>query len=531
MKKRRLALLFAIVMIFSTVLMACGNDDAVDKDGKEGGSNGGSGGTLVFGRGGDAVELDPATVTDGESFRVTKNIFETLVEFDTETTDLVPGLAKEWEASEDGLTYTLKLQEGIKFHDGTDFNAEAVVKNFERWSGGDKEKFYYYNSQFGDQVESVTAPDEMTVEIKTKRPIAPLFKNLAMSPFAISSPAAMEKHGDKYLENPVGTGPFVFKEWKRNETITIAKNDDYWKEGLPKLDEVIYKVIPENSARLNALNAGEVDIIEGVNYSDLPSIEGNDQLQVFQRPSLNTAYLGLTSTRGPLKDKLVRQALNHAVDKQALIDGFYAGSAEPAINPMPPVVAGYNPDVEDYPYDPEKAKALLKEAGYEDGFEIELWAMPVTRPYMPDGPKVAEAIQKNFEEIGVKAKIVTYEWATYLEKARLGEADTFLLGWTGDNGDADNFLYVLLDQDSIGSNNYSYYQNPKVHDLLVKAQSTVDEAEREKLYKEAQVLIKDDAPWIPLVHSKPVLAGSAKVKNFVAHPTGSDWMDNVELTK
>ena len=150
---------------------------------------------------------------------------------------------------------------------------------------------------------------------------------------------------------------------------------------------------------------------------------------------------------------------------------------------------------------------------------------------MPDGPKVAEAIQANFEAIGVKAKIVTYEWATYLEKARLGEADAFLLGWTGDNGDADNFLYVLLDQDNIGSNNYSYYKNQEVHDLLIAAQSTINETEREKLYKEAQVLIKEDAPWIPLVHSNPVLAGSSKVKGFVAHPTGSDWMDSVYFEK
>ena len=533
MKKRSLAMLFSFLLIISAFLAACGGNDDKDAGKDNGGKDSAetSGGTVVFGRGGDSVELDPATVTDGESFRVTKNIFETLVEFDTDSTDLIPGLAKEWEASEDGLTYTLKLQEGVKFHDGTDFNAEAVVKNFERWGGGDKEKYYYYNSQFGDLITGVKAVDATTVEITTAEPIAPFFKNLAMSPFAIASPAALEKHGDKFMENPVGTGPFKFSEWKRNETITIVKNEDYWKEGLPKLDSVIYKVIPENSARLNALNAGEVDIIEGVNYSDLPSIESNENLQVFQRPSLNVAYLGLTATRGPLKDKLVRQALNYAVDKSNIIDQFYMGSAEPAINPMPPVVAGYNDEVEDYPYDPEKAKELLKEAGYENGFEIELWAMPVTRPYMPDGPKVAEAIQADFEKIGVKSKIVTYEWATYLDKARLGEADTFLLGWTGDNGDADNFLYVLLDEDSIGSNNYSYYKNPQVHELLVKARSTVDEAERDKLYKEAQVLIKEDAPWIPLVHSNPVLAGSSKVKNFVAHPTGSDWMDEVEITE
>ncbi|MGN1400063.1 MAG: ABC transporter substrate-binding protein [Bacillus sp. (in: firmicutes)] len=530
MKKRSMAFMFALLLALSTVLVACGGNDEKGSD-KEGGSSEGSGGTLVFGRGGDAVELDPATVTDGESFRVTKNIFETLIEFKPDSTELQEGLATDWEASDDGLTYTLKLQEGVKFHDGTDFNAEAVVYNFERWNGGDKEKFYYYNSQFGDLITGVKAVDDLTVEITTSEPIAPFFKNLAMSPFAIASPDGLEKHGAKFMENPIGTGPFKFQEWKRNETITIVKNDDYWKEGLPKLDSVIYKVIPENSARVNALNAGEVDIIEGLNYSDLPSIEDNADLQVFKRPSLNTAYLGLTSTRGPLKDKKVRQALNYAVDKESIIEAFYSGAAEPAINPMPPVVAGYNDEVKDYEYDPEKAKALLKEAGYEDGIEIELWAMPVTRPYMPDGPKVAEAIQANFEAIGVKAKIQTAEWATYLEKARLGELDTFLLGWTGDNGDADNFLYVLLDEDSIGSNNYSYYKSPKVHELLLKARATIDEAEREKLYKEAQVLIKEDAPWIPLVHSQPALAGSSKVKNFIAHPTGSDWMDEVELAE
>ncbi|MEH6941889.1 ABC transporter substrate-binding protein [Bacillus sp. JJ722] len=535
MKKRSVILLFALIMIISTALMGCNSNDDKDtgnKDGKDGTTTKTEGGgTLVFARGGDAVELDPATVTDGESFRVTKNVFETLIQFGDEDTSLQPGLAKEWSVSDDGLKYTMKLQEGVKFHDGTDFNAEAVVFNFKRWSAGNKEKFYYYNSQFGDLIKDVKAVDATTVEVTTSRPIATFFKNLAMSPFGIASPAAVEKYGDKFLENPVGTGAFKFKEWKRNESITIVKNEDYWQKGLPKLDSVIFTVVPENSARLNALNAGEADIVEGVNYSDLPAVEKNDQLQVFQRPSMNVAYLGLTSTRGPLKDKLVRQALNHAVNKQAIIDAFYLGSAEPAINPMPPNISGYNSDVKDYEYNPEKAKELLAKAGYKDGFEIELWAMPVTRPYMPDGQKVAEAIQADFEKVGVKAKITTYEWATYLDKARLGEADTFLLGWTGDNGDADNFLYVLLDEDNIGSNNYSYYKNPKVHELLIKAQSTMNEEERDKLYKEAQVIIKDDAPWIPLVHSKPVLAGSAKVKNFIAHPTGSDFLKEVEISE
>ncbi|MBM7704439.1 ABC transporter substrate-binding protein [Metabacillus iocasae] len=532
MKKKWYVSMLALVLAISLALVGCGKSSEETGTKDSGGSAGGSGDketTLIFGRGGDAVSLDPATATDGESFKVTQNIFDTLISFGEQSTDLEPGLATEWNASEDGLTYTLKLREGVKFHDGTDFNAEAVVANFKRWQSGDKEQYYYYNSQFGDIITEVKAEDPTTVVFTLSRPLAPFFKNLAMSPFAISSPAAFEQHGDKYNENPVGTGPFKFKEWKRNDRITIEKNAEYWMEGEPKLEQVIFTVIPENSARLNALQTGEVDLIDGVNFSDVPSIDGNDSLQTFFRPSLNIAYLGLTSTRGPLKDKLVRQALNHAVDKQALLDAFYAGEGTPAKNPMPEVVEGYNAAIEDYPFDLEKAKALLAEAGYADGFEMELWAMPVARPYMPDGQKVAEALQANFEKIGVKAKIVTYEWATYLDKARAGEADSFLLGWTGDNGDADNFLYVLLDKDSIGSNNYSYYSNDEVHNLLIEAQSTVDQAKRNELYARAQEIIKDDAPWIPLVHSTPALAGKANLKGFKPHPTGSDKLTGVEF--
>lgn len=533
MKKRNGILFFAFILILSLALAGCNKESSsTDKEPDKGGTDSAensAGGTIVFGRGGDSESLDPATTTEGESFKVTKNIFETLTEFGEQDTEVHPGLAEKWESTDDGLKHTLFLRKGVKFHDGTDFNAEAVVFNFERWKGGNKESFYYYNSQFAGVLEGVKAIDEHTVEFTLSRPLAPFFKNLAMSPFGIASPAAIEKHGDKFTENPVGTGPFKFQEWKRNDRITIVKNEEYWQEGLPKLDSVIFRVIPENSARVNSLTAGEVDLIDGVNFSDVPSIEGNADLQTFFRPSMNVAYVGLTNTRGPLKDKKVRQALNHAVDKQALIDAFYAGAAEAAKNPMPKMIAGYNDDVVDYEYNPEKAKELLKEAGFEDGFEMELWAMPVARPYMPDGRKVAEALQANFEAIGVKSKIVSYEWPTYLEKTRNGEADAFMLGWTGDNGDADNFLYVLLDQDSIGSNNYSYYKNQEVHDLLIKAQSSPDQAEREKLYGEAQLLIKEDAPWIPLVHSEPALAGKKGITGFKPHPTGSDNLATVEL--
>ncbi|WP_227396434.1 ABC transporter substrate-binding protein [Jeotgalibacillus aurantiacus] len=539
MNKKAWLLFFVLLLTVSTALFGCSSEDGASEDGS--GNDGGGDSaeetqdTLVFGRGGDSVGLDPITVTDGESFKVTKNIFDTLISFGEQDTEIQPGLAAEWEVSEDGLTYTFMLQEGVTFHDGTEFNADAVVFNFDRWANGTEDKFYYYKSMFGgfgdDEghvIESVTAVDDLTVEIKLKRPQAPFLKNLAMSPFGIASPAALEELGDEgFNEAPVGTGPFKFVEWRRNERIVIEKNEDYWQEGYPKLNQVIFRSIPENSARLNALLNNEIDLADGINPSDAAQIEGNDQLQLFERPSMNVGYLGLTATREPFDDPKVRQAMNHAIDRQAIVDAFFEGRAEVAKNPMPPVIAGYNDEIEGYEYDPEKAKQLLEEAGLGDGFEMELWAMPVPRPYMPDGQKVAEAIQSNLADVGITAEIVTYEWATYLEKARMGEADAFLLGWTGDNGDADNFLYVLLDQDNIGSNNYTYYENQEVHDLLIQAQSETDEDARNQLYMEAQELIHADAPWVPLAHSTPLMAGSAALQDFVAHPTGSDDLHKV----
>ncbi|WP_424237718.1 ABC transporter substrate-binding protein [Bhargavaea ginsengi] len=539
MKKGKLWTL-AVLLIVSMVLAACNSGNGSGSEGETEGENAGesSGGskTLVFGRGGDSVSLDPSRVTDGESMKVAANIFETLINFGEQDTTLQPGLAKEWEASEDGLTYTLQLEEGVKFHDGTDFNAEAVVKNFERWANGDADTFPYYQSMFGgfkdDEghvIESVTADSDYTVVFQLKRPQAPFLKNLAMTMFGIGSPEAFEADSDGFGENPVGTGPFKFVEWKRNDSITIEKNEEYWKEGLPKLDRVVFRSIPDNGARLNALITGDIDLADGINPSDQATIGDDDNLQLFERPSLNIGYLGLTVTREPFGDKLVRQAFNHAIDKQAIIDAFFEGAAEPAKNPIPPSIPAYNDSIEGYEYDPEKAKELLAEAGYPDGFEMELWAMPVPRPYMPDGAKVAEVIQKNLADIGVTAEIVSYEWATYLEKASKGEADAFLLGWTGDNGDADNFIYALLDGDNIGSNNYTYYDNAELHEILIQAQTEVDEDTRNELYAKAQEIIHDDAPWVPLAHSTPLLAGSADITGFKAHPTGSDILSNVDF--
>ena len=535
MKKKTFKLLLVSLLAISMFLVGCNSkSNSNEKDGKET-SKGKD--TLIYARGVDSTSLDPITTTEGDTFKVTENIFDTLLDYGEQDTTVHPKLAKSWEVSADALTYTFKLQEGVKFHDGTDFNADAVVYNFDRWMNGDADKFPYYTmfggykADEGHVIKEVKAVDANTVQFVLKRPQAPFLKNLAMSPFGIASPAALKKYGDDFRSHPVGTGPFKFVEWKQNDRITLEKNADYWQKGLPKLNKVIFRVIPENTARLNALVNGEVDMMDGLNNSDSKTVTDNPNLQLIERPSMNVGYLGFTLTRKPFDNKLVRQALNHAIDKKSIIKAFYDGQAIPAKNPMPPSVEGYNDAVEEYPYDLEKAKALLKEAGYPDGFEMDLWAMPVARLYMPEAQKVAEVIQESFSKIGVKAKIQSVDWATYLDKAAKGEFDSYMLGWTGDNGDPDNFLYTLLDKDSIGANNYSFYSNDQLHDILIKAQQETDQAKRNDLYKQAQEIIHEDAPWIPLVHSRPLSAASKDVINYLPHPTGSEALDKVEFKK
>lgn len=536
MRKRNF--IFAIILALLAVLaIGCSSDSNNEEATEESGQSEG-GGTLVFAKGGDAVTLDPSEAMDSESENITFSILETLVTFAEGEMTVEPQLATEWEESDDGLTYTFHLREGVKFHDGTDFNADAVVYNFERWMNAqDMDRFYMYGSVFGGFVgdenhllESVEAVDEHTVTFTLNNPSPTFLKDLALPAFSISSPAAIEEHGDKYNSNPVGTGPFVFDEWRQNERIVVSKNEDYWLDGYPKLDQVIFRVIPDNSARLNALVSGEIDMMDGVEPENIEQIETNEELEVLTRPSLNLGYIGLTTTREPMDNKLVRQALNHAIDKDTIIESFFAGQAIPAKNPIPPSVEGYNDDIEGYAYDPEKAKELLEEAGLGDGFDMELWAMPVARPYMPDSNKVAEYVQSNLADIGVNAEIVSYEWATYQEKAVEGEADAFFLGWTGTNGDAHDFIYTLFHEDSIGSLNSTQFANDELNDVLDEARTTIDQEKRNELYQRAQEIMHEEAPIIPLVHTTPALAAHSSVSGFDPHPTGRVITTKIELS-
>ncbi|TMW71846.1 ABC transporter substrate-binding protein [Alteribacter natronophilus] len=548
----------SVAMVAS--LAACGGDDetAGDEDTGENGEdteeNGGDDAngdlaedqTLIFARGGDSVSLDYASVTDGESSRVTKQIYESLLEFDADSFEIGPGLAHDWDVSDDGLTYTFYLEEGVTFHDGTDFNADAVKLNFERWADPDHEyafiddgyTYSVYGTQFGGfqgddghVIDEINVIDDYEVEFVLNEQLGSFIQNMGMSYFAITSPAAFEEHGSAINENPVGTGPFKFVSWSRDDQIVLEKNEDYWQEGYPKLDSVIFQVIPDNSARLTALRSGEIDIMDGLNPDDVDAIEGEDGLTVFERATNNIGYLGFNMDKEPFDDVLVRQALNHAVDKETLIMTLFAGLAEPAKNIIPPDYLGYNDNVEEYAYDPDRAMELLEEAGYADGLEFDLWTMPVARPYMPDPQRAAEVLQENFNAIGVTANIHTEEWATYLERTEQGEQDVFMLGWSGTNGDPDYFYGNLLHGDAIPGGNRTFYRSEEADELFNRGKVSVDEDERDEIYKEAAQVVHEDAPMIPLVHSIPVLAGNERVQNYVPHPSTSESLHEVELTE
>lgn len=537
----------AFVLILSLFLAACSNQSSSNEKGgtKNSKSTIKEDQVLIFGRGADSYSMDPQNANEIETWRVTKNIYETLVEYKKETTDVIPALAKEWTTSDDGKVWTFKLQEGVKFHDGTDFNADAVVYNFERMMDKNhpdryEGTFSVYRGMFngfkgeGSVIEEVKAVDPNTVEFILTNPQANFLANLGMHAFGVISPEAIKKYGAKINENPVGTGPFTFESWATNDSVTLVKNENYWKKGSPKLDKLIYKVIPDNSARLTALKNGEIDILVSLNPSDLSSVEADNNLNVSLRPPLNIGYLSINNTKEPLNNPKVRQAINHAIDKKGIADAFFYGLAEPVKNMLPSSSWAYNNDIEDYEYDLDKAKQLLTEAGYPNGFELQFSVTSNSRIYMQQPVKMVEAMKTSLEKAGIKVKVVSYEWATYIDQIRNGEHSIGLIGWVGDNGDPDNFLYSTLSKNNAvkgSAQNHTFYQNDEVSELLMKAKSVMDEKERAEIYKRVQELVHEDAPSVPLVEVKEPVVTANYVKGYFPHPTGAENMYEVTIEK
>jgi dipeptide transport system substrate-binding protein len=334
-------------------------------------------------------------------------------------------------------------------------------------------------------------------------------------------------NAEQFDQNPVGTGPFQLVAYQKDAVIRYQANPDYW-AGKAPLDNLVFAITPDAAVRYQKLKAGECHVMTYPNPADIQAMEEDADINLLQQEGLNVGYLAFNAEKKPYDDKRVRQALNMAVNKQAIIDVVFQGSGKIAKNPIPPTIWSYNDAVEDYPYDPEKAKALLDEAGVS-GLKTDIWAMPVQRPYNPNAKRMAELIQADWAAVGVEAEIVSYEWGEYLKRSKDGEHQTVLLGWTGDNGDPDNFMYVLLGCDAIGSANRARWCYQPFDDLLRQAKQISDVEKRTKLYEEAQVIFKEEAPWITIAHSVVFKPVRNDVVDFLIDPFGGHVFYGVDL--
>jgi dipeptide transport system substrate-binding protein len=507
-------------------------------------------GTLVYCSEGSPEGFQPQFFTTGTTFdAVSVPMFNRLVEFQIGTTNIVPALAESWTVSPDSKTYTFKLRKGAKFHSNAnfkptrDFNADDVLFSWNRMAD-DNHPFhkmtagqtfsYYEDMGMKNIVDKVEKIDDYTVRFNLKRPEAPFLADMAMDFASILSKEYFETMQKKGTPNaadvyPIGTGPFEFVSYQKDATIRYKAFDKYW-GGRPKIDNLIYSITRDATARYAKLKTGECQVMAFPKPADLDEMKKDPQLTVLQKEGLNIGYIAFNVEKKPFDNKLVRQALNLATNKEAILKAVYLGNGQMAKNPIPPILWSYNNDVKDYPYDPAKAKQLLAQAGLPSGFEVDLWYLPVTRPYNPDGKRMAEMIQADWEKIGVKAKLMTYEWAEYRKRSKGGEHTVIMFGWSGDNGDPDNFFVPLLGCEAVkGGGNSARWCNKAFEDLIIKAAQTPKQADRAKLYEQAQVIFKEEAPWITLAHSIRFDPVRKEVKGYKMDATAHHYFDKAEI--
>lgn len=483
--------------------------------------------TIIVGRPRDASSLDPALVSDNESVEIAEQLYDKLLNFKPGTAEVEPGLATSWTSSEGGRVWTFHLRRGVKFHDGTPLNARAVVFSFERqrdpFHPFHRDDFQYWHNTYQNVVE-IEAIDDYTVRIAIDEPYAPFLANMAMFPVAIVSPAAVEKWGDDYGDHPVGTGPFRFASWTKGDRIVLERNPDYW-GGAPRSARIVFRAIPDGRQRLIALEGGAIDIAYSILPQELQFVELHPELVLHRTPANNVAYLAMNTTHAPLSDLRVRRAINHAIDKEPIVKLVYQGEAVPANGPLPPTQWAYHELPQPYEADPPRAAALLAEAAQAGAFqperEITLYVPSDPRPYLPDPIGVARVVRAQLAAVGVNTRLVVQPFADHLEDVQRGVHDICLLGWTGDNGDPDNFLYVLFDSNNTVpgvARNLAFIRDPELHGLLTWAQQSEDRDDREKYYARAQELIHELAPWVPIAHSQVSVAARADITGVVISP-------------
>jgi peptide/nickel transport system substrate-binding protein len=489
--------------------------------------------TLVIGRAADAISLDPALPTDNESADVIFQIYDTLVEWEPGSATVAPGLATSWSVDkETGTVWTFELAHDVVFHDGTPFDADAVVFSFERQRDPahpfHRTDFQYWPNSFRN-IRKVEKVDNDTVQITIERPYAPFLANMAMFPVSIVSPTAVQKWGAAYGDHPVGTGPFVFERWDRGDRILLRRNPRYWRSDPPKLHRMVFEVIADPRQRLVALESGAIDIAISILPEELQFVDLHPGLVLHETAANNVAYLAMNMDRAALAPVRVRQAIAHAINKGPIVQLAFQGMATPAHGPMPPSQWGYHEPRATYPYDPEEARRLLAAAGWKPDTVLRFYVPSTPRPYLPSPERVARAIQANLAAVGIQTELVLQPFGEHLDSTRNGEHDLCLLGWVGDNGDPDNFLQQLdRDNTQLGSAiNVAFYRNGLVHQLLSQAQETDDRLQRERLYARVQEEVAEDVPWVPLAHSRVALAARDDVTGLILNPTGQVIYRNV----
>ncbi|MHC4667462.1 MAG: ABC transporter substrate-binding protein [Planctomycetota bacterium] len=503
------------------------------------------GGTFIWGRSADATKLDPAAVTDGESVQVITNLFDTLVTFKPGTTEIVPWLATKWTPSSDQLTWTFKLREDVRFHDGSDFNAAAVVFSFARQQHKDHparrpdDEFSYFHNNF-KALDRVEVEDDFTVRFVLKVPYAPFLSALALFSCGIVSPTAFESEGRdaggrcryNFAQKPVGTGPFVFEKWEKDSHIILRANKAHF-SGPPPIDKLIFKPIKDPQARLKELEAGSIHGMDNPSLEDLQGAHRHPRLRLLSRPGINVCYLAMHTQKKPFDDVRVRQAVAFAIDKRRLIAAAYNGMAEPAVSMCPKSMTGHHVMI-DRVRNPKRARELLKAAGLRKGFVTTLWYGHSQRTYLPNPGNTAIQIQQDLKEIGVEVKLKKMEWSAYLSATQNGQHEMCLLGWMADIFDPDNFLYVLLDKDNAVpgvANNVSFYRGERVHQRLIEAQRSYAWHVRKRLYKEAQEILLEEVPVIPLATVPDFRILRREVRGYTIYPAGGEYFRHVSFAR
>jgi len=479
---------------------------------------------LVVGQIAEPQSLDPHAVTAVNDFRILVNIYDGLVRYQDGTLNVEPSLAESWTISDDGTQYTFDLREGVEFHDGTPFNAEAVVFNFERMLNEDHP--YHDTGPFPlafyfGQVAEVDALGEYRVRFTLTEPFAPFLSNLAYPTGLIISPSAVREHGEDVGRHPSGTGAYQFEEWEANSRVVVSRNNDYW-DGAPDLEAIVFRPITDANTRVAEMLSGGIDMMVEVPPDNVATFSEDDSFNVYEQAGPHLWFLILNLKEEPMNDKRVRQAVNYAINKKALVEDVLQGTATVATGPTPPAFGwAYNEDLEPYPYDPDKARELIQTAG-ADGAEVTFYVTEGGSG-MLDPISMGTAIQADLAAVGLDVKIETYEWNTFLGRVNPGlegKADMAEMAWMTNDPDTLPFLALRTEAwPENGGFNSGYYSNERVDELLNKARTSTDQAERARLYKEMQEIVYEDAPWAFIANWQQNAVATSNVQNFKLQPS------------